>query len=88
METALYLVMNVLRVYSVYLLVNVFIEKKEINNRLIFMAYAAFYAVNSLFYLVYNSTVINIATNVIPIFLITFLYKAKIGKRILLWLSK
>ena len=82
METALYLVMNVLRVYSVYLLVNVFIEKKEINNRLIVMAYAAFYAVNSLFYLVYNSTVINIATNVIPIFLITFLYKSKIGKRI------
>ena len=82
METALYLIMNILRVYAIYLWVNVFIEKKEISSRLIFIAYASFYVVNSLLYLVYNSTFLNIATNVIPIFLITFLYKARIGKRI------
>ena len=82
METALYLIMNILRVYAIYHWVNVFIEKKEVNRRIFFIAYISFYAVNSLLYLVYRSTIINIATNVIPIFLITFLYKARIGKRI------
>ena len=82
METAFYLVMNVLRIYAIYLLVDVFIDKKHISSKLFFLAYAAFYVVNSFLYLIYHSTVLNIATNVIPIFLITFLYKAKICKRI------
>ena len=82
METAFYLVMNVLRIYAIYLLVDVFIDKKHISGKLFFLAYAAFYVVNSFLYLIYHSTVLNIATNVIPIFLITFMYKAKICKRI------
>ena len=82
MENAFYLVMNVLRVYAIYLLIDVFISKKDISSKIFFLTYAAYYVVNSLLYLTYHSSVVNIATNVIPIFLITFLYKAKIGKRI------
>ncbi len=82
MENAFYLVMNVLRVYAIYLLIDVFISKKDISSKIFFLTYAAYYVVNSLLYLTYHSVVVNIATNVIPIFLITFLYKAKIGKRI------
>ena len=82
MDTIFYLVMNVLRIYAIYLLIDVFVDKKDVSSKLVFFAYTAFYAVNSLLYLIYHSVVINIATNVIPIFLITFLYKAKISKRI------
>lgn len=83
MDIAFYLIANTLMVYSFYLLLGTFINKKDISNWLFFAAYAGYYIVNSLGFLVFDYYVVNIFTNVVSIFLITFLYKAKLGKRLL-----
>lgn len=82
MNVAFYLIANTLMIYSFYLLIGTFIDKKDISNWCFFAAYAAYYIVNSLGYLLFSFYLINISTNLISIFLITFMYQAKIGKRV------
>lgn len=82
MDIAFYLIANTLMIYSFYLLIGTFIDKKDISNWYFFAAYAAYYIVNSLGYLLFDFYLVNISTNLISIFLITFMYQAKIGKRL------
>ena len=81
MESLIYLVFNVLRVYAICILIGVFFQKKDISKWMFLCAYIAFYAVNSFLYLRLNIVIINIASNLIPIFLITFLYNSKVWKK-------
>lgn len=78
MESVIYLSWNLLRVYSIYILIDVFLKRKEIKSVFLLIAYIAFFAINSVAYLCFDSYTVNIASNVIPIFLITFLYQSKI----------
>ncbi len=82
MENILYLAVNIFRVYAIYLLIGAFIEKKDINRYIYFGVYFLFYIINSCGYLLLESSIVNITTNVVPVFLITFLYKTKLFKRI------
>lgn len=82
MESVIYLLLNVLRVYSIYRLIGVFLEIKQINKVFVFLAYFGFYMVNSAGYLLFKSPLLNIASNVIPILLLSFMYIAKIWKKI------
>ena len=82
MESVIYLSWNLLRVYSIYILIDVFLKRKEIKSVFLLIAYIAFFAINSVAYLCFDSYTVNIASNVIPIFLITFLYQSKIWKKI------
>ncbi len=82
MEALIYLVPNVLRVYAIYILIGVFLQKKDISNWIYFFAFAAFYAINSILYLWLNIIIVNVASNIIPIFLITFFYNSKFWKKI------
>ena len=81
METLIYLVLNVIRVYAICILVGVFLQKKDIGEWAYLCSYIAFFTVNSILYLKLNTIIINIASNLIPIFLITFLYNSKIWKK-------
>lgn len=82
MESVIYLSWNLLRVYSIYILIDVFLKRKEIKSVFLLIAYIAFFVINSVAYLCFNSYIVNIASNIVPIFLITFLYQSKIWKKI------
>ncbi len=82
METLIYLAPNVLRVYALYILLGLFLQRKDISKWIYFFAYAAFYVVNSFLFLKFNAVIVNIISNIIPLFLITFLYKSKFLKKI------
>ena len=82
METLFYLVPNVLRIYSIYILVDIFLKKKDISKWIYFVAYSTFYAVNSFLYLRFDTILVNVASNLIPLFLITFLYNSKVLKKV------
>ncbi len=81
MEGLIYLIINVLRVYAICILIGVFFQKKDISKWVFLFSYIVFFAVNSFLYLRFNTVIVNIASNLIPIFLITFLYNSKIWKK-------
>ena len=82
MEGLIYLTINVLRVYAICILIDVFFQKKDISKWVFLFSYIVFLAVNSFLYLRFNTIIVNIASNLIPIFLITFLYNSKIWKKV------
>ncbi len=82
MEILIYLIPNVLRVYAIYILIGVFLQKKEKHNLIYFISFAVFYCINSFLYLWLNTIIVNVASNIIPIFLITFLYESKYWSKI------
>ena len=82
MESVIYLSWNMLRIYSIYILIDVFLKRKDIKRGVVFLAYAVFFAVNSFLYLCFDSYLVNIVSNIVPIFIITFLYESRIWKKI------
>lgn len=82
MESVTYLCWNLLRIYAIFIFIDVFLKRKDIKSRYLLLAYTAFFAINSFSYLYFNSYIVNIASNIVPIFLITFLYDSKIWKKI------
>lgn len=81
MEQTVYLIFNLFRMYATYYFMGIFIKPKE-KKLFIFLAYVLFFLVNSFGYLWYHSYMVNIATNIIPLFLISCLYHAKLEQRI------
>ena len=80
--TLVYLVFNFLRIYAIYILIGVFLQKKDINKCIFYFCYAAFYCINSFLYLWLDTIIVNLASNLIPMFIITFLYESKFWKRV------
>lgn len=81
METAVYLTFNLFRMYVVYCFVGAFIKPKDVNKGFIVGAYFIYFLINSSAYLWFHSYLFNICSNIIPLFLITYLYNAKFGQR-------
>ena len=82
MESVIYLALNILRVYSIYRLIDVFLEMKKLKKYIVFLLYFCFYIINSSAYLLLNSPIINILSNIVPIFFLTFFYKSKFWKKV------
>jgi len=85
-ENLLYLGANLFRIYVMYRFANAFLEKKNTNwSELI--AYALYFVINSAAYLLITNNLINLITNMVPFLAITFLYKSRVYKKILIVVS-
>ena len=82
-ENLLYLGANLFRVYVIYRFAKAFFKNKACGRATELTAYALFFITNSVAYLLISDLFINLATNVIPFLAITFLYKSRIYKKIL-----
>lgn len=75
METALYISSNLLHVYSVYIFFQTMLKKSCLSKWLEVSTFLGYYVLNSLGFLIYNNLIVNLATNIIPLLLITFQYR-------------
>ena len=73
---------NAFRVYLISRFMKVFFRTEEIPGRKIILAYGLFYAVNTFLYLTLRTAFINIACNLVGIFLLTLLYPAQIRMKL------
>lgn len=81
METVLYLVSNLFRIFAMYQFSKVFYTERKVKASVVFLAYAAFFLLNSAGYLFAYSLPMNMMTNLVPYFLIAFLYETKLSVR-------
>ncbi len=84
-DTLVYLATNVFRIYVVYRFAHIFFDtnKRKTNASIEFLCFAAYFIINSGTYLLMDNAILNIITNVIPFFLITFIFSSKVSTKLL-----
>lgn len=83
MSLVFYIIGNIFHIYAIYKFSNVFFKKQEVNKYLEFGIYVIYFIINTIMYLKFENFIVNIATNVISFFAITFLYKSGISRKII-----
>ena len=83
MQTLFYLFSNLFHIYGMYMFANVFFQERSRSRKLEAALYTAYFAINSGAYLLFHNWAITLASNILPFFAITFLYKKGMIRRVL-----
>lgn len=78
MNTALYLLSNALHVYAMYVFITAILGKSCLSKKFEAFTYIAYYLCNVSIYLFLDNMLLNLLSNLIPLFLIIFQYKKSI----------
>jgi len=78
-----YLFMNILRTYVIYNFIDTFLKKRKAPVWVIGIAYTAYYLAGAYLYFNLFNPPLNIAFNLTAFFVICFLYKTSVSKRLL-----
>lgn len=78
MNTALYLLSNALHVYAMYVFITAILGKSCLSKKNEAFTYIAYYLCNVSIYLFLDNMLLNLLSNLIPLFLIIFQYKKSI----------
>jgi len=79
--TITYLIMNMIRIYAIYLFIDAFLYKKRVSNPTILFAYGIYYCYSSFFYLKSYGVLLNMISNLFFGFAMGLLYDSKFTKR-------
>lgn len=83
MQSLFYLFSNLFHIYGMYMFANVFFQERSRSRKLEAALYTAYFAINSGAYLLFHNWAITLASNILPFFAITFLYKEGMIRRVL-----
>lgn len=75
-------VTNLFRIYIVWKFVGLFLTERKAGKRTEVIAYVIFYVISFGMFLIFHYPIVNIATNLICLFLVTLLYEGSIRKKI------
>lgn len=75
MIDALYAASNILRIYAVYVLLNTIFGGSKHKKYYEIAFYAGYFLINTIVHLFFESLVLNLSTNILPLLLITYQYK-------------
>lgn len=81
--TIVYVLLNAFRMYTVYRFMDVFYERRNRNQILIFAAYIIYFSINTGAYLVLNIPMLTMLSNILGLLCLTFLYDFSLKKNIL-----
>ena len=81
METSLYLVSNVIRIYAISIFLDSFFGNLKCKRIIKIIAYISYYFIGSLVWIISQNTNINLVINTAAIILISILYRATWKKR-------
>lgn len=81
-ENVVYLLGNLFRIYIYRKLLIALFKRAKVCLSIEIIAFLSYYAVNSAVCLLFNNFSLNIATNIIPLILLTFLYESKLSSKI------
>lgn len=84
LEVIFYLLANAFRIYAVSRFVKSFFNDENMKPKLLLCSFAAYYIINSLCFLVVPNPIVNLITNIVPLFLITMLFECKIMIKIVI----
>ncbi|MGN1482042.1 sensor histidine kinase [Porcipelethomonas sp.] len=88
METILYLSSNLVHVYAVYIFFQLILGESRFNKWIEALTFLGYYAMNSVGFLLFDNLIVNLLTNIVPLFLISFQYhKSILGRKIFCALS-
>lgn len=82
-EITLYLIANLFRVFVLFRFIRCVFDKKNLNCHIEVIMYFAYFVLNSICFLLINSQIVNLITNIVPLILLTMLRKGKWTMRIL-----
>lgn len=80
-EIIAYVLSNFFRIYVLFRFTNHFFREKRANKVITLIGFIVYFLINSIAYFFMPGIGMNIITNVIPYFALTFLYKSKISVR-------
>lgn len=83
LNTLAYLIVNTFHIYLFFLAYRIFFGESRVGRKLEFLAYFAFYAVNSTAFLAVGSPYLNLTTSIVPLLALTYLYPGKTSSKIL-----
>lgn len=83
LNTLAYLIVNTFHIYLFFLAYRIFFGESRVGRKLEFLAYFAFYAVNSAAFLAVGSPYLNLTTSIVPLLALTCLYPGKTSSKIL-----
>lgn len=78
-----YLITNVFWVYTIYKFMRVFFDTRKTHKYIEIVTYIFFFAAISLIYLLVNIPVVNMVTNLIALFCLTYNYESTIKNRVI-----
>lgn len=81
-ENVIYLIGNAFRVYIYWKLINFLFKEAKFSKILVIAGIAVYYLINSSAALMFGNFTLNVITNIIPLFALTFLYETKISSKI------
>ena len=76
-----YLLSQALGVFSVYMLMRAFFEKRSVKKAIEVISFAGYYILTASVYLVINIPIINFIVTLLSYFLLTFLYSSSVKKK-------
>lgn len=83
-EIIFYLLANAFRIYAVSRFVKSFFNDENMKPKLLLCSFAAYYIINSLCFFVVSNPIVNLITNIVPLFLIMMLFECKIMIKIVI----
>lgn len=82
MDTILYLLSNIFHIYSMFLFVKFAFDRENVGRIKELLFFASYYMINSAAFLFGHNWLLNMVSNILPFFGITFLYKSSILKKV------
>lgn len=87
LEQGVYLISNVFRIYIYWKLLNFLFHTTKVKNIWIMVGFLVYFFINSAAALTFNNFTLNIVTNVVPLFALSFLYESKISSKFFVTLA-
>lgn len=82
-DIILLLITNLFRTCIIRRFIGIFFEIKKIGKLKTFISYSSFYILTSWIYIIFHLPILNIIVNIIGMCCLTFLYKGKIKKKVI-----
>ena len=79
----IYLISNFMLIYAKYKAMRIFFSESKITKKLEVFLYIGYFIINSVLYLIFKNPNINLANNIILLFLLTFIYISPIPKKVI-----
>lgn len=79
---SVFVITNILGVFSIFKLISMFFERKDVNKSMEFLTYALYYVLGSLIYILFPVPIFMLLFHIAGIFILTFNYEGTINKRI------
>lgn len=75
MAEILYAFSNIVHIYAVYVFLNTILGESKFGRKIEFLSFGVYFIINTSMHLIFGNLAINLITNTVPLFIISFQYK-------------